>query len=54
MAGDDRWGSREYTDAYRRDDLGSPAHVPEPQHFLLWAFRSVIDVGGRAFRKVRR
>jgi len=54
MADDDRWGSGEYMNAYRRDDLGSPAHIPDPQHFLIWAFRAVIDLGRWAVRKVRR
>lgn len=54
MADDDRWGSRAYMDAYRKDDLGSPAHIPDPQHLFIWVFRTVIDAGRWIFRKARR
>lgn len=49
---DDRWGSREHLDAYRRDDLGSPADIPDPQHFFIWAYRAVFQLGRWVVRKL--
>jgi len=51
----DRFGSREYLDAYRSDELGSPGNDPVfHTRFIVWTARAARDAFRWAVRTALR